>query len=54
MKRPQNNAPRSETFHRTTALADAFVTACARAGIDVSGARLPTKREPTWRVRRKN
>lgn len=38
---------------RTTAMTDAMVAAFEAAGIDTSGAKLPVKTEPTWRVSRK-
>lgn len=40
-------------IRRTTALTDALVAACAKAGIDTSSVRLPVKREPEWRVSRR-
>lgn len=41
-------------IRRTTAMTDAMVEAFQKAGFDTSGARLPVKREPEWRVSRKN
>lgn len=40
-------------IRRETAMTQALVTACERAGIDVSGARLPRKTEPSWSVTRR-
>jgi hypothetical protein len=40
-------------IRRTTAMTDAFVAAAAKLGIDLTKARLPVKREPTWSVTRK-
>ena len=47
------DAERRDLVRRTTAMTDALVAACTNAGIDVSAARLPLKREPSWRVSRK-
>lgn len=44
----QNNIVR-----RTTAMTDAMVAAFEQAGIDTTAAKLPTKREPAWRVSRR-
>lgn len=43
----------SNLIRRTTALTDAMVAAFEKAGIDTAGAKLPTKREPEWRVSRR-
>lgn len=40
------------TIRRTTAMTDAMVAAFERAGLDVSGAKLPQRHEPEWRVSR--
>ena len=45
-------APR-DLVKRPTALAEAMLAACDKAGIDVSSARVPVKREPAWRVSRR-
>jgi hypothetical protein len=42
-----------ELVRRPTALADAMLTMLARQGVDVSNAKVPLKREPSWRVSRK-
>jgi hypothetical protein len=42
-----------ELVRRTTALTDAMFAAFAKAGFDVSEAKVPAKREPTWRVTRR-
>lgn len=44
---------RRELVRRTTAMTDAMFDAFANAGFDVSNAKAPLKREPTWRVSRK-
>jgi hypothetical protein len=49
---PMQQQPR-DLVRRTTAMTDAMKTAFENAGFDTSGARLPLKREPTWRVSRK-
>jgi hypothetical protein len=43
-----------DLVRRTTAMTDAMVPAFENAGLDTTGARLPVKREPTWRVSRKS
>lgn len=48
------NRDQRPLVRRTTALTDAFVAACSKNGIDITGARLPTKREPEWRVTRRD
>lgn len=46
-------------IRRTTAVADALIAAFATTGVDLpklvedAGLRLPTKREPNWRVTRR-
>jgi hypothetical protein len=52
--------PQKPFMRRTTALADAFVTAFKRdkgvdlpAMLDAAHVRMPTKREPNWRVTRR-
>lgn len=47
------NQPHKPLIRRTTAMTDAMVAAFNRAGIDTSAAVLPTKREPEWRVSRR-
>lgn len=47
------NQPHKPLISRTTAMTDAMVAAFNRAGIDTSAAVLPTKREPAWRVSRR-
>jgi len=42
-----------ELICRPTALGLALVAACTAAGIPASADRLPSKREPTWSVRRR-
>lgn len=42
-----------ELVRRTTAMTDAFLAMMDRQGIDTSNAKVPLKREPTWRVSRK-
>ena len=44
---------RRELVRRTTAMTDAMFEAFRTAGFDVSRAKVPLKREPTWRVKRK-
>lgn len=39
---------------RRTAMTDAMVAAFEAAGIDTSRAQLPVKREPAWRVSRRD
>src|SRR3546814_8018078 len=51
-KQPVAQQPR-ELVRRTTAMTNAMYDAFSNAGYDVSNARLPLKREPTWRVTRK-
>ena len=51
-QKPAVAQPR-ELVRRTTAMTDAMKLAFENAGFDTSGARLPLKREPTWRVTRK-
>lgn len=46
-------AERRELVARPTAMADALVSCLNKAGVDTSAARIPLKREPTWRVSRK-
>lgn len=38
---------------RTTAMTDAFMSMLEKQGIDARNAKVPLKREPTWRVTRK-
>lgn len=45
---------RKPVVRRTTAMTDAMVAAFEAAGIDTSGAKLPTKTEPVWRVSRRD
>lgn len=40
-------------LRRQTAMTVAMVEAFERAGIDTSGAKLPVKTEPSWRVSRR-
>ncbi|MFM7027809.1 MAG: hypothetical protein ACKOXK_03925 [Chakrabartia sp.] len=40
-------------IRRTTALTDAMFSAFEAAGFDVTRAKVPLKREPTWRVIRR-
>jgi hypothetical protein len=47
------NDQRTPLIRRTTAMTDAMVRAFEKAGIDTSGAKLPVKTEPTWRVSRR-
>lgn len=44
---------RRDLVRRPTAMAAAFVEALAKQGIDASNARMPLKREPSWRVTRR-
>lgn len=39
-----------ETIRRTTALADAFVAAFAKQGVEIPAHLLPVKKEPAWRA----
>ncbi len=52
-RKPAASGQPRELVRRTTAMTDAMVGAFASAGFDVSSAKLPLKREPTWRVTRK-
>lgn len=57
-KTPAGASPRPaaiprDLVKRPTALGEAMLAACDKAGIDVSAARLPVKREPAWRVSRR-
>jgi len=45
--------PPRELIRRTTAMTDAMVDAFRNAGLDVSRAKLPVKRETTWSVTRR-
>jgi hypothetical protein len=48
------NDQRKPVLRRTTAMTDAMVAAFEKAGIDTSGAKLPVKVEPEWRVSRRD
>lgn len=48
------NDQRTPLLRRTTAMTDAMVRAFEAAGIDTSGASLPVKTEPSWRVSRRD
>jgi len=50
MKAPMQ---RRELVRRTTAMTDAMFEAFSNAGFNVSNAKVPLKREPSWRVSRK-
>jgi hypothetical protein len=52
-QKPAPAAQPRDLVRRTTAMTNAMVAAFENAGIDTSRARLPLKREPTWRVNRK-
>lgn len=45
---------RTPLIRRHTAMTEAMVAAFAAAGLDTSGATLPAKREPTWKVSRRD
>lgn len=49
----QTAAPKP-LIHRTTAMADAMLAACAAAGIDTSTATIRPKTEPAWTVTRRD
>lgn len=51
--KPAVNPQPRELIRRTTAMTDAMFKAFADAGYDVSRAKVPVKREPTWRVTRR-
>jgi hypothetical protein len=57
MAKPQRKpvAPQQprDLVRRPTAMAAAMLTMFAAQGIDVANAKVPQKREPTWRVSRK-
>lgn len=42
-----------DLIRRPTAMAAAFDAALTKLGYDTSTARMPSKREPSWRVTRK-
>lgn len=50
----RQNLERRPLVARPTAMACALVECLAKAGVDASSARLPLKREPTWRVTRRS
>ncbi|EQB10400.1 hypothetical protein [Novosphingobium lindaniclasticum] len=52
-RKPTAPSQPRELIRRTTAMTDAMFKAFADAGFDVSRAKVPLKREPTWRVSRR-
>ncbi|WJY17653.1 hypothetical protein QQS45_08330 [Alteriqipengyuania flavescens] len=51
------NAPKpapKPLIRRTTAMADAMLSACQKAGIDTSNATVKAKTEPAWTVTRRD
>lgn len=51
--KPAPRTPR-DLVRRPTTMAAAFSSMLERLGHDVSSARMPIKREPSWRVTRKS
>jgi hypothetical protein len=49
----QQQPQRRELVRRPTTMAAAFAVALEKQGYDTSNARMPLKREPSWRVTRK-
>jgi hypothetical protein len=44
---------RRDLIRRPTTMADAFLRLSEKMGIDTTNVRVPSKREPSWRVTRK-
>lgn len=42
-----------QMVRRKTAIAEAFIDALAKIGVDASNAKTPMKYEPSWRVTRR-
>lgn len=54
-RKPASATPQQprELVRRTTAMTDAFLAMMSAQGINTANAKVPLKREPTWRVTRR-